>query len=237
MSTDARRLSGAVSTNRFSWQGGAPPSAPFVMPMLRRATATAAVPLVPTPAAESIDSPADRLAAAERDAFASGFAQGERDGEAAAARQADALLSRLAATIDEIAALRGGIMRRAEHDMVRLAVAMAERVLRRAVDVDRELLLVMARSAVDRLGDHTVATIHLNPIDLDVLTAGGPPLFRKSVDLVPDAHVARGGCLVRSDFGTVDVGIEAQIRELTYSLLGEHRNEPEEQPDVDPARP
>jgi flagellar biosynthesis/type III secretory pathway protein FliH len=44
---------------------------------------------------------AERVQAIERDAFAKGYAQGERAGESAAAARNEAVLQRLAATIDE----------------------------------------------------------------------------------------------------------------------------------------
>jgi flagellar assembly protein FliH len=172
---------------------------------------------------------AERLQAIEREAFAKGYAQGERAGEAAAAARLDATLQRLVATIDEIASLRTGVMRRAERELVRLALAMAERILRRQIDADRELLLVMARVAVERLGENAVATIRLNPTDYEAAVARRAPDPGKAVEVVADANVPRGGCLVRSAFGTIDASIDSQIRELSRALLGADMVEEQEE--------
>lgn len=230
MSTSARRLSADVVTNRFAWQGGDASDQPSVVSVLRHASATpmaSAVRDLPAPAPPPTPV-ADRIEAAEQAAYAKGYAEGERAGESAAAARLDDLTSRLTATIEEIAELRAGVMRRAERDLVRLAITMAERVLRREVDVDRELLVVMARVAVDRLGESTTATVHLNPVDHDAIAARRTRDLGRSIELVSDPSVVRGGCLVRSPFGTIDVGIESQVRELSRALLGDDTAESEE---------
>ena len=168
----------------------------------------------------------ERLGAVERDAFAKGYAEGERGGQQAATQRNEAMLRRLVATIEEIASVRAGMMRKTERELVRLAVAMAERIVRREVDADAELLAGMARTAIDRLGQDVAATIHLNPEDHTAMMAArnGAP-FDGSVQVVPDPMVGRGGCMVKSAFGTVDAGIDTQIREMSHALLGEDSDE------------
>jgi flagellar assembly protein FliH len=164
----------------------------------------------------------------ERDAYARGYADGQRAGEATATARLEDVTTRLALAIADLAAVRGVLMRRAERDLVRLAVSMAERVLRREVDVDRELLVVMARVAIDRLGEHAAATIHLNPVDHEAVSARHAAELGKAVELVADPSVARGGCVVRSSFGTIDTGIESQVKELSRALLGDDADDERE---------
>jgi flagellar assembly protein FliH len=157
--------------------------------------------------------------ALERQAFETGYAKGQKVAELEAVRQIEATTRQLAGTIQEIAALRVGVMRRAERELVHLAVAMAERIVRREIHIDPDLLLVIARVAIDRLGERAVAVVHLNPADhalvsKTALEAGG------ALEIVADADVPRGGCRIHSAFGEVDSGIDAQIRELSRELIG-----------------
>jgi flagellar biosynthesis/type III secretory pathway protein FliH len=224
MSPSARRLTGAVATDRFQWQCATAPAA-AVTPLLKHEPA---VNQGPTPVMRDLPSPsAERIQAIEREAFAKGYAEGERAGEAAAASRIEAMLKRLATTIDEVGALRAGAMRRAEREIVRLALAMAERVLRRELDVDRELLVVMARVAIDRLGQNVVATVHLNPADCEAAMRHRDPEHANAIEIVADVNVPRGGCLVRSAFGSIDAGIDSQMRELSRALLGDEPSEEE----------
>jgi flagellar assembly protein FliH len=219
MSPSARRLGGAVPTDRFQWQRQATPSA-GVAPLLRRSEPSAPAPVAP--AMRDLPSPsAERLHALEREAFEKGYAEGRHAGEHAAAQQAEPVMQRLVATIDEIASLRTGVMRRSERELIRLALAMAERIVRREIDIDKALLSVMARVAIDRLGEHAVATIHLHPSDCEVALSQRDPSQPGPIEIVADVNVPRGGCLVRSAFGSVDMGIDSQMRELARALLGD----------------
>jgi flagellar assembly protein FliH len=168
------------------------------------------------------------IATLEKEAFAKGYAHGEREGNAVAAQRAEVLLTRLSQTIDDLAALRSGLLHRTERDVVRIAVAIAERIVHRTLAVDPELLLAMARVAIDRLGDGIVATIHLHPEDhraMVAVRAKRPDVVPSAVSMEPDATVARGGCVVRSAFGVIDLGLDAQIAEVSRALLGEDRAE------------
>ena len=131
---------------------------------------------------------------------------------------------RLSGTIDDVAALRAGMLHKTERDVVRIALAIAERVLSRELAVDPELLLAMARVAIDRLGDGIAATIHLHPDDHRAMTAvraKRPDVVPSAVAIESDLTVPRGGCIVRSEFGVIDLGIGAQVSELSRALLGD----------------
>lgn len=161
-----------------------------------------------------------RVASLERDAFAKGYAQGERAGQEAASTRADGMLRRLSQTVEELASLRSEIIRRTERQTVQLVLAIAERVVHREVTLDRGLLLGMARAALDRLGEYGSATIRLHPDDFTAIGVKAP-LDDGPVRVLADPVVTRGGCLVQSDFGFMDVSPESQFRELARTLLSD----------------
>jgi flagellar assembly protein FliH len=221
MSTDAQRLEATVPTERFDWQrrlaSHAPPPT-LVIPVF--SSVPAAEDPEAVPAFRELPSPSiERLAAAEQEAFVRGYAEGERDGLRALADRTDAVMARLGETIQEVSSLRLGMLHRAEREAVRLALAMAEQIVRREVDRDPALLVSIARKAIHRLGETTVATIHLHPDDLAAarLEPGTQP--GSSVTLATDPALTRGSCVVRSAFGTIDAGIDAQVRELSRAML------------------
>lgn len=163
-----------------------------------------------------------RIAALEREAFATAYAQGERAGIEAGTTRADAMLRRLSDTLRELDELRRSMIRQTEHQIVQLAVEMARRILRREVQVDSDLLCAMARVALDRLGDAAPATIRLNPEDYHAIVARqGGSWAGNHVNVVADPAVGRGGCMVESSFGFIDASVEAQFRVLEEALLAE----------------
>ncbi|MEZ5316916.1 MAG: FliH/SctL family protein [Vicinamibacterales bacterium] len=226
MSPSAARLAASVPCDRFEWPrpdmlsaDGRPVPMPHRVPVVTDPGGTLrSVDLRDAPLPNVI---AERVATAERDAYARGRAEGEAAGEAAATRRLDATIQRLVQTIDQIAALRAGMVRRTEQEIVRLSLAIAERVIHREVTVDRALLVGMARVAIDRLGDEAAATIHLHPADHERVMHGREELEPGgAVRVVADPQVEPGGCLVRSSFGRIDLAVDSQVREVSRALLG-----------------
>jgi flagellar assembly protein FliH len=208
MSSRARLATGAVVIAPFDWQ-------------------TQAESLGATTAGDARNAAAldpQHLAALERDAFAKGFAQGERAGGEAAAQRGEAMLRRLAQTLEEVTQLRTRMIRETEQQMVQLALAVARRIVHREISLDQDLLMAIARVAMDRLGESARVTIRLNPDDFAACAAGREHDWAGShVTPVSDARVPRGGCRIESDFGAVDAGVDAQLHELAQALLNESR--------------
>jgi len=227
MSVSAVRHVEAVGVTRFAWQRGTdepPGSAADVRLLLaedpdahqrRHETLDLVLPSV-------ID---QRAEAAEREGYDRGLREGERAGEESVRVRSDAQIARLSATIDEIASLRSTMVQQSEQDIVRLAIAIAERILQAETRADPRVLEQMARAAARKLGGTRVATILLNPDDFAAVAsarAGSPD--DGPVRLAADASIAAGSCVVQSAFGNIDVGYDAQIRELSRSLLGDGRD-------------
>jgi len=218
MSSRARRITRLATFERFSWldEPVAPPSAAPEEPPPAPAPEEAAV-------AVDIAEHNARLAALEREAFAKGYEQGERSGSEAAAQRGEAILRRLTQTIEELTTLRAQMIHQTERQMVQLALAIARRVVHREVSLDQDLLIAMARVALDRLGESAQVTIRLNPEEYEGTGAARvAQLTAANVTVVPDARVQRGGCRVESNLGALDAGVDAQLQEIAYALLGEH---------------
>lgn len=246
MSRRARVLAPATPAEAFAWgePGAAPapgaraearPAAPAVTPApapaqtVGPASAGVAAALVSgdPPSAPTLDEQAlaehqARLAALEREAFTKGYAQGERAGLEAGGKRAEAMLRRVAQTIEELGGLRQTLIQETERQMVQLALTLARRVVHREVTLDPELAAALAHVALERLGTTAPATIRLNPEDYTIVAQDGARWGGATVTVVPDPSIARGGCLVESEFGSVDATIERQFDELSRALFGDH---------------
>ena len=222
MSSKARRID-AAAVEAFSWESAGPPAAPAGKPALAAPAALSApaAAAAPKPVTEAAELEA-RRAAVERDAFAKGFAQGERAGAEAAGKRGEVMLRRLTETLDELTSLRAQMIHQTEHQMVQLALAVARRVVHREISLDRDLLVAMARVALDRLGESAQVTVRLSPEDFEA-TAGAraSQWTGTTVTVVADSRVSRGGCRIDSDLGVMDAGADAQIQEIARALLGD----------------
>src|SRR3954466_50068 len=98
-----RRATSHERIELFDWHDDTEPFRPVFHDHQHDPTVHAAQP-APT-AAPSVD-----FAVLEREAFAKGFAQGERSGAEAAASRTDAMLRRLTGTLDDLVRLRSDMI-------------------------------------------------------------------------------------------------------------------------------
>ncbi|MGE3841613.1 MAG: FliH/SctL family protein [Vicinamibacterales bacterium] len=227
MSSRARLVSAGSRIESFDWKDVSTGDASGSVPAASR-------PLAPSPerspaAVESTPEPElkpeqqARLAALERDAFAKGYAQGERAGMEAGAKRIEAMLRRLSQTLEELGQLRQTIAKETEREVVQLALALARRIVHREVTLDPTLVAAMAHVALEKVGETTPATIRLNPDDYTAVSAQrGQNWEGARVTILPDPAVTRGGCVVQSDFGQVDGALDAQFEQMTRALLGDN---------------
>ncbi len=238
MSLKSRRIRGDVAAvGPFGWspevivaEAGPPAAADVWAPVEPRsaAGARAAEPpsaaAAPTPAVPPVPTAEQQahLAALEREAFTKGYAQGERAGLEAGGKRAEAMLRRLAQTLEELSGLRDNMVRQTERELVQLAVAIARRILQREVSVDPELTAALAHIALERIGSATPATVRLHPDDFAIVSGGHPGAWiGRQVEVRPDPSIARGGCLLESEFGSIDASVDAQVNEIARAVLGE----------------
>jgi flagellar assembly protein FliH len=182
-----------------------------------------------TPSPETVyENPAEtgardaHFAALERDAFAKGFAQGELSGAEVAGQRGEMMLHRLTQTLEELTQVRAQMIHQTERQMVQLAMGIARRVVHREVTLDPDLLIAMARVAMERLGETAQVKVRLHPDDYAAAGAARvAELAGSNVMILADAHLSRGGCRIESDMGFLDAGVDAQLQEIARALLGE----------------
>lgn len=167
-----------------------------------------------------------------KEGHVAGFAQGQAQAQAAGQKQLKDYIakqgSEAAQKFAELMASASAQLNQAEamaaQEVLHIAVELARQVLRQEIATRPETLLPVVREALGQLfNDTRAAQIRLNPQDLahleDALRAEHPDM---TLTLVPDASIARGGCLVESA-GTVIDGRLEQRWARTIARLGQNR--------------
>lgn len=116
---------------------------------------------------------------------------------------------------------------RAEREVVRLALAVAARVLNRESQLDPLLLAGAVRVALDKLGDSTSVVMRVPPLEVapwkELLRTAGNMRIQPGV--LEDPSLASGECLLITELGTIELGVRAQLEEIEkgfFDLL-DHR--------------
>ena len=213
----ARRIeASSVDVAPFPWFGS---------PDLSQPAPSSASNSAPPPPPPVVAGPSSSdLSEIERQAFAKGYQQGERAGLEAGGHRAEAMIRRMSETLEELGALRQQMVQQTEAQIVRLALTIAKRILRREVSLDQDLTVAMARVALDRLGEHSGATIRLHPDDYALIVGEQRDEWESDqVKVVADDDISRGGCRIESAFGFVDASVDAQFEEIEKAVMADNR--------------
>jgi len=100
--------------------------------------------------------------------------------------------------------------------MLDMALLMAQKLLHRVIDVDRNVVVGQVAAALRHVTRPFDVKVAIHPEDRPVLEESLPQLLQafdhlKHVELVDDKGVGRGGCVVRYGQGMIDASIEKQL--------------------------
>jgi len=154
-----------------------------------------------------------------RDAHAAGLREGDAIGRRAAAAELEPIIARLCASIEELAGMRPRLRHEAEADLVKLALAIARRILRRELSVDPDALSGLVFSALDKLQGQEIIRVRVHPAQAAAVTAG----LRKSpagatVEVLSDPSREPGVILFETPRGNLDASLESQLQEIERGL-------------------
>jgi flagellar assembly protein FliH len=148
-------------------------------------------------------------------AYQRGLQEGEAGGRQQAAVQIQASLERLARTVEEIASIRPRLRHDAEEDVVKLALAIARRILCRELSTDPAALLGLVRAALDKLDGRGLHRIRANPQDAAALQQHFQQVTTPyKIEVFPDPALERGAAVFETEHGSLDASVDTQLNEI-----------------------
>jgi flagellar assembly protein FliH len=163
-----------------------------------------------------------RVSEIEKEAYEKGFAEGQKAGMEVGESMGETLLKQYSSGLDALNKLRRELFSTSEKEVIRLSLEIARKIIKREVAIDDELILTLVKVALGRVADQTLITIRVNPRDCQSIerhrTAGigaaDNGALSESVKVVEDPLIARGGCIIETESGTIDARVEEQLREI-----------------------
>jgi len=130
--------------------------------------------------------------------------------------------------VEQFAEERRSYFARVEAELVRLALSIAARILHREVQVDPLLVAALVRIAIEKMRDGSSVTVRVAAADAaGWRTRLDAKIGESDVEIVEDAQLGPHGCVLETRLGSVEFGIEAQLKEIErgfFDLLA-HRPE------------
>jgi len=161
--------------------------------------------------------------------YREGFAKGEEEGRQRSTIDAREELEKIeeswVTALDDFADKRHHLLVEGKENVLRLALAIAERIIHRQITVDDRVVLSQVEHALKLVGRPTRATVLINPDDGAMVRRALPTISARfgaieHVVCEEDESITRGGCkVVTAQGGEIDASIETQIQRIAQTLI------------------
>ncbi len=150
---------------------------------------------------------------------------GKREGEAQARAAFDNRLAELRESVGsalaEFARQRDTYYQQVEGEVVRLALNIARKILRREAQVDSLLLAGMVRVVLEKIESGTKVVVRVHPHQVSECRAYFAQHMepRQVPEVLEDAALAMDHCVLQTELGTTDLGPEVELKEIEQGLF------------------
>ena len=157
---------------------------------------------------------------ARAEAVADGREEGWKEGRAEAQRLIESLHTILDASIEK----RKEIIDEAETQLIDLVLLVSRKVVKVISENQKNVVINNIVQALRKLKSRGDVAIRVNLADLDLTTEHVKDFMRmaenvKSITVLEDSSVDKGGAVIETDFGQIDARISSQLREIEEKIL------------------
>jgi len=148
-----------------------------------------------------------------------GFEEGKREAmEQVSSQFADSM-----ETVNQAIMMRRKIIKDAESEILRLALKVAEQIIRSEVSLHRDVCMNIIAEAISRISDREQIIIKVNRDDVEQVKKykdriSGLVDGVKALSILEDSNVEPGGCIIETNLGYVDARISTKIKAIEESF-------------------
>lgn len=118
---------------------------------------------------------------------------------------------------------RKAIIRDAEQEVLRLALKVAEQIIRSEVSLHRDVCLNIVAEAIARVSDREQIIVKANREDVEYLKRYKNRLTGmldgvKSFSIIEDSAVEPGGCIIETNLGFIDAKISTKLKSIEEAI-------------------
>lgn len=166
------------------------------------------------PAVDAVAAEDPREDEAKIESYQRGFSEGRNIGRDQAAVELQPVMDRLSRSLADLASIRSRVRKAAESDLLKLAIAVARRVLHRELTLDPGSIEGLIRVALEKLESRELCRVRVHPDQEPVIRGLLARFSAAPVELIPDPALQCGDVLFETAHGTLDGSIEAQLQEI-----------------------
>lgn len=157
---------------------------------------------------------------ASNSSYKTGFDDGFRQGLAQNQAELDGFRAQISTALRSAEAARRELLEQSDMELVKLSVAIAEKILNRQIQIDSDALQGLVQTALARLAGKTIQVLRIHPADRAIvekeLLSLGP---RRAIRIDDDSSLSRGALIFDTDFGSFDCSVSTQLSEIETGLV------------------
>jgi flagellar assembly protein FliH len=163
-------------------------------------------------------------ARAEEEGLEAARTAAERQKEHELQQQLETALPALQAAASSLVATRQTWLQRWETDAVRLCCRIAGKLVRREVQADPRLSLVLLREALELAAGQQRVRVQLHPKDFELLENHARQVAQQwsqlcTTEIEPCSEVPAGSCRLKTEHGVIDQSFHVQLQRIEDELL------------------
>jgi flagellar assembly protein FliH len=165
-----------------------------------------------------------RVTQTEREAYERGYTEGHQkgydEGKAEVARLIERLHTILTRAIDK----RNEIIEESETQIINLVLLIVKKVIKVISENQKNVVINNVVQALRKLKSRGDVVIRVNLADLELTSEHVKDFMKmvenvKSITVLEDSSVDRGGCIIETDFGQIDARVSSQLHEIEEKIL------------------
>ncbi len=157
-------------------------------------------------------------------AWEEGYKKGSEEGFEKGQEEVKRLVDQLHAIIDKTIEKRNDIIDESETQVINLVIMIAKKVVKVISENQKNVVVNNVIQALRKLKSRGEVLIKVNISDVELTSEHIKDFMRmveniRSVTVVEDSTVDKGGCIIETDFGEIDARISSQLHEIEEKIL------------------
>ena len=126
--------------------------------------------------------------------------------------------------VEAVMQRREEILKDTESQIVELVILMARKVIKVLSENQKNVVMANTLAALKKVKTRGTVTLRVNLEDVNLTTAHVDEFIQhvenvQGITVLEDSTVEKGGCVVETDFGSIDARISSQLGELENKII------------------
>lgn len=163
------------------------------------------------------------VADSQQQGFEEGYRQGYEQAQAEVQQECAQMIQEAKAILEQAYQQKQQIIFESEPFLIELSTTIAEKVIRRELTHSPEWVIQMTKSILSRKREKGLITLCVSPKHYAYLQDARHELLlsvdsQAELQILPDSTVHDHGCVVRTEFGSIDARVDTQLQEIKNAL-------------------